>query len=154
MKKENKLNIISMISRERDLLFYKLWTFFMVSSIFITRSCAADLDQNPSLDQLSGILGRVFNTLVYASGVVLVAMIAYGIIKSSMAAGDPRGLEGAKQTWTYAVYGFFVIVLFFSIFLIITRALGISSLSSPGSILRNIFGSINSLLSVPNPQSN
>ncbi|MFZ2664125.1 MAG: hypothetical protein WAX66_02080 [Patescibacteria group bacterium] len=149
MDKRNKLNLI-VSSNGKFSLPCALWTIFFVSNLFITKSFAADLDNNPSLDQLSGIAGRIFNALIYASGAVLVAMVAYGVIKASLAAGDPRGLEGAKQTWTYAIYGFFIIILFFAIFLIIARVLGINSITSPGSVLNNIFDAINDLLSVPN----
>ncbi len=61
-----------------------------------------------------------------------------------MATGDPRGLEGAKQTWTYAVYGFFVVVGFTAIIMIIGKLLGINL--SPSGFLGNVSGALNSLI--------
>jgi len=148
MKKDKKLSPIVIHGKISSLL-PSLMTFLFTAELFILKVFAADLDNNPSLDQINGIIGRIFNTLVYASGGVLVALIAYGVIKASLATGDPRGLEGAQQTWTYAVYGFFVIVLFFSIFIIVAKIFGITSITSPSSVLGNIFGALNDLLDVP-----
>lgn len=105
--------------------------------------------ENPSLSQMGVIIGRIFNTALYAAGAALVAMIAHGVWKSAMAVGDPRALEGAKQTWTYALYGFFVIVLFFVLFMIITGWFGITSLPNPGMFITNMFSAIEELVSVP-----
>ena len=98
----------------------------------------------PELSSIVAILGRILNIAVGVAGIALVVMIAYGVIKSSLATGDPRGLEGAKATWTYALYGFFIVVAFFALFLIISRFVG--SNLSPNSLLGNVASGINSLL--------
>ncbi len=87
-------------------------------------------------------------------------MIAYGIIKGSLAAGDPRGLEGAKGTWTYAVYGFLIVVLSFVIVSIIRTFLGLQGTFDLQEFFDKILEAMNSLVDlststsdsgVPNP---
>lgn len=100
----------------------------------------------PTLDQIGPVLTRILNILIVAAGGVLVIMIAYGIWKSSLAAGDPRGLEGAKNTWTYALYGFFVVVGVFALTMIIEGVIGVS----PGDgIIGKLVEAINELLNIP-----
>ena len=88
-------------------------------------------------------------------GGALVIMIAYGIIKASLATGDPRGLEGAKSTWSYALFGFFVIVLSWFLILFIRRLLGMSAGSdlSPGGFIDDIKTEIQSLIEVGHSSS-
>jgi len=102
-----------------------------------------------TIGEAQPILENAFNIFVYVAAIVMVAMIAFGVWKSSMAIGDPRGLESAKQTWTYALFGFMVIVLFFVIFNIVARLFGVTSLGGPRSILGKVFEAIESLISVP-----
>jgi hypothetical protein len=121
-------------------LVFVLTQLFMGSFVV----CFAALSDPPELSSLVDIARRTLNIAVMVSGIVLVAIIAYGVWKSSMATGDPRGLEGAKQTWTYALYGFLIVVAFFSIFIIITSALGITL--SPGALLTGVSGALNALI--------
>jgi len=101
-------------------------------------------DDPPALSSIFSIIANILSVAVTVAGLVLVVMIAYGVWKSSMATGDPRGLEGAKQTWTYAVYGFFVVVGFTAIIMIIGKLLGINL--SPSGFLGNVSGAVNSLI--------
>jgi hypothetical protein len=124
---------------------------FLTNLIFICaffNSYASDLD-DPSLDTLKNVLGNTFNIVVSLVGLVLVAVLAFGIWKSSMSLGDPRGLEGAKQTWTYALFGFMVIVLFFVIFYTILGFLGIGNSLTPKILLDKLFEALQELLDVP-----
>jgi hypothetical protein len=107
------------------------------------------MDTEPSLSQLGEIFGRIFNTALFVAGGVLVVMIAYGAWKSAMATGDPRGLESAKQTWSYALYGFIVVVIFFALFLIITNIFGIKSFYTPDIFIKNAFSAIEELVTLP-----
>ncbi len=124
---------------------FMLGFFFRCTTVF----AEADLDTDPSLSLLQSILENTFNIVVIAVGGVLVAVVAYGIWKSSLSLGDPRGLEGAKQTWTYALYGFMVIILFFVVFTIVTGFFGVSSLGNPKNILGEVFKAINELIGIP-----
>lgn len=134
MKTKNKLLLSSFL-------------FLLCSVFFSLKSTYAEIDPPSLEEEAQPIIERVFNIAFISVGIVLVAVAAYGIIKSSLAAGDPRGLEGAKQTWTYAIYGFAVIVLFFAIFAIAQRLLGIPVLT-PKELLDNVFDAITSLVTV------
>lgn len=107
----------------------------------------------PSFGELRGILSRVIGLFFAASAAVLIIMIAYGIIKGSLAAGDPRGLEGARGTWTYAIYGFLIIVLSMLIVAIIRGRLGLSGTFNFGLFFDNIFDAIDSLVNISQSNS-
>jgi len=79
----------------------------------------------PSVQDIPNVMKSVVSMLLAASVVVLIIIIAYGLIKASLASGDPRGVEGAKSTWTYAIYGFFIVFFSFVIYSIILEVLGI-----------------------------
>ena len=124
--------------------------FLFFTSVSVSLAAAMDFGPDPhSLDQLRGVIENVFNIFFSVAAGVLLAMIAIGVWKSSMAIGNPQGLEAAKSTWTYALYGFLVIVLFFVLFKIIASFFGISSLTSPGAFLDRIFEAIEALINVP-----
>jgi len=100
--------------------------------------------EDPQLTDIFTIVGNIFNILVMAAGGVLVVMIAYGAVKASMALGDPRQLQGAKDTWTHALLGFFIVVGFFAVFVIMAGFLGITSLS-PANLLNGVMDAIGQL---------
>lgn len=123
----------------------------MLMLFYITRYVAAAVDDVPTLGEMEPIITRIINVSMISAGAVLVAMIGYGVWKSSLATGDPRGLEGAKSTWTYAIYGFFIIAGAIAILLIIQGIVGISSGSTSG-LVTSLFGAINELLNItPTP---
>jgi len=84
---------------------------------------AVDMD-NPTWDNFGTILIRIMNWVVYLVGIVFVVVIAYGAWKASTALGDPRGLDSAKSTWTYALFGVIIIAGFFAIFTIVSGFFG------------------------------
>jgi hypothetical protein len=56
-----------------------------------------------------------------------------------MALGDPRKLQGARQTLTYAVFGFGIIMFFFAGVYFILRALGVDvTFADPNQIFDQI----------------
>ncbi len=99
----------------------------------------------PTMEEAQSVIERIFNIVVLSAVGVFVAVVAYGIWKSSLSLGDPRGLEGAKQTWTYALYGFAVVVLFWAIFKIAQEFLGIPVIT-PKTLLDEVFSALQSLV--------
>jgi hypothetical protein len=83
-------------------------------------------DSPPQLHQIVCPVARVFNLLLFAAGVVLVVMLAYGGIKISSALGDPKGFEAGKQTLTYAIIGVACVLGVFVILNIVMSLLGIN----------------------------
>ena len=114
---------------------------------FFSRSLYAADSSPPSIEgDLVPIILNIVGLFLAASAAFLIIMIGYGIIKGSLAAGDPRGLEGAKSTWTYAVYGFLVVVLSMVIVSIIIKKLELSGEFGFGALLDGIIDSIKSLV--------
>lgn len=72
---------------------------------------------------------RILNLGLYASGIALAIFIGYGAIKMSLALGDPKGLQGASKTWTFALIGFFIIVGSIFIISVTAKLFGNTSLS-------------------------
>lgn len=123
---------------------YFIFFFLLFSKYFIVY---AALDgQPPSLNDLKEILSRIVGLFLAASAAALIIMVGYGIIKGSLAAGDPRALEGAKGTWSYAVFGFFIVILSITLVNIIRKVLGIEGSFVFAGFLDNIVGAFNALV--------
>ncbi|OGC72587.1 hypothetical protein A2414_02420 [candidate division WWE3 bacterium RIFOXYC1_FULL_42_13] len=84
---------------------------------------AGDIDE-PTLGQARPLLINIMNWLVFLIGVVFVVVVAYGAWKASTATGDPRGLDSAKSTWSYAIFGLLVVAGFFALYTIISGLFG------------------------------
>lgn len=112
--------------RSIDLKKQILYFIFLFNLFGLTVCKAESIEEPPSVNELPGIISTIVGIFLSASIVILVIIIAYGVIKASLASGDPRGLEGAKSTWTYAVYGFIIVFFSFVIYSIILKVLGIS----------------------------
>ncbi len=83
--------------------------------------------------------GAINLGLIFVGG-MLIVFILYGAIKAVQAQGDPKMLEGAKQTWTWAIFGALIILVAITGVTIIYRILG-----SPLGPL-DILGKLNSAL--------
>jgi len=112
------------------------------------------LENPPSLGGLQGIAEGVVGLFLAASAAILVIMLAYSIIKGSLAAGNPEGLEGAKGTITYAIYGFLIIVFVFSLiyYVIIPTVSGVST-PGFGGLLDEVFSAIDELVNLSTEES-
>lgn len=126
----------------------KYITVILFATFFRRPLYAAD-SSPPSIEgDLVPIILNIVGLFLAASAAFLIIMIGYGIIKGSLAAGDPRGLEGAKSTWTYAVYGFLVVVLSMVIVSIIIKKLELGGEFGFGALLDGIVKSIESLVEI------
>lgn len=138
-------SILKHIKYHKNFIF--IYVFLIQSSVL----SFAEEGEPPSLTSLSSILSRIVGLFLAASAAALIIMVGYGIIKGSLAAGDPRGLEGAKSTWTYALYGFLIVVLSMVILALIRKILGLSTGSEEfgfKTFLDKIFDSIEELVGV------
>jgi len=114
--------------------------------------CVSD-DPNypaPLPSQIFCPLIKVVNFGLIFVGVVLIIMIILGAIKMATALGDPKGLQGANLTWTYAVIGTFIVLGSFTLIFILNNVfgLGISILGGddPGGIFTKIQSNFDRLL--------
>ena len=67
------------------------------------------------LKDLQGIFSNVVGVALAFAGIVLFIMLIVGGFKFITAGGDPKGIEGAKKTLTYAIAGIVLIALSFLI---------------------------------------
>lgn len=79
---------------------------------------------DPNLLGLICVIVRLLNVFVLSVGAIFVMFVFISAIKYGLAQGDPKALQGAKQTLTLAIIGMLVVI---GVFTILT-------------ILRNIFG--------------
>lgn len=68
---------------------------------------------------------RYLNIILFASAAVFVMMVFATAIKYSLAQGDPKALQGAKGTLTWAIVGFIVIIGVFTMLIIFKNVLGL-----------------------------
>lgn len=67
------------------------------------------------LSNLQDVFSRVIEVALSFAGIVLFIMLIVGGFKYITAGGDPKGIEGAKKTLTYAIAGIVLIALSFLI---------------------------------------
>lgn len=82
----------------------------------------------PSLGCLADVIVNIINLLFAFLGTVTVLIIIFGAIKFVVSSGDPKAIETAKKTITYAIIGAIVVLL---AFLIINAFYTILGLPSP-----------------------
>lgn len=70
----------------------------------------------PALSGLNTIFSNVVEVALWFGGIILFIMLLVGGFKYITSGGDPKSLEGAKRTLTFAIIGF---VLLASAFLIL-----------------------------------
>ena len=63
------------------------------------------------LSDLEKVFGNVVNVALGFAGIVLFFMLIIGGFKYITAGGDPKGIEGARKTLTYAIAGMVLIAL-------------------------------------------
>lgn len=73
-------------------------------------------DQVVTLKWFEALFGNVIGVALALSGIVLFVMLIVGGFKYITAGGDPKGIESAKKTLTYAIAG---VVLTAAAFLIL-----------------------------------
>ncbi len=93
--------------------------------------CETDASPSPSLvtddNSILGILDvvkRIINLFILSAGVVFVALIIISAYKFVASQGDPKAMQGAKNTITYAVIGFILVIGVYVILNIVIGVLG------------------------------
>lgn len=81
----------------------------------------------PSLGCLSQIVVSVINYLFMFVTAVTIIFLLFGAFKFVISRGDPKALQSARGTMTYAIVGMIIIFFSFAIVQIITQMLGLPS---------------------------
>ena len=67
------------------------------------------------LSDLNKVFENVVNVALAFAGIVLFVMLIIGGFRYITAGGDPKGIEGAKKTLTYAIAGIVLVAVSFLI---------------------------------------
>ena len=106
-----------------------------------TKACAEletqTWDSPPSPMAIICPIARLLNVFIFASAAIFVMLILVSSVKYGMAQGDPKAMQGAKQTLTTAVIGFIVIIGAFTILAILRGVLGLKN-----NLLLDPFGAL------------
>ncbi|OGC39070.1 hypothetical protein A3K42_00680 [candidate division WWE3 bacterium RBG_13_37_7] len=120
------------------LTFFILLLSLNLTPISWALDCSGGISDDMKSTSLATIVcpvARGLNVLIWASGVIFAIFIVYSAIKLSMAAGDPKGFDAAKNTLMYAIIGFGIVLGFFVIFQLASGIFGLSgTFSDPTGI--------------------
>ena len=81
------------------------------------------------IHQLVDIFIRIISALLAVAGVFAVILIVIGGIRMILSMGDPKAMQSARGTVTFAIIGLIIILLSVAIVLIIGNFLGVSLLN-------------------------
>ena len=117
------------------------------SATTVAGACASVNLDNPSPIAIVCPFVRLLNIAVLSVGAVFLGMVVYGGIKLSLSLGDPKGYQGAQQTWFWAVVGLKVVLGFFTILVIVDNIFGLGLMTNgPIGIFDNLVTGISDLL--------
>lgn len=79
----------------------------------------------PSLGCLTQVIVNVIQILLMFLGVIAILFIFYAALRFILSRGDPKAIQNAQKTLTYAVLGTILIVLAYAIISIFTSSFGL-----------------------------
>ncbi len=79
----------------------------------------------PAIRDLETVFGNVIKSALALAGIVLFVMIVIGAVKYITSAGDPKAVDSAQKTLTYAIGGLLVVILSYLVLVLITRFTGV-----------------------------
>jgi hypothetical protein len=140
-------------------IFYQLALFSFVAFSLVSRFALAydcegilrpDLEEGnaPSPVAIVCVVGRLLNIALLFVGLVFIAVIAFSAWKLSLAFGDPKGFQGARNTWTYAVLGGLIVVGVFAVSLILANFFGIPGIITPQFLVERLETGLIDLMSI------
>jgi len=78
-----------------------------------------------TIQDLEIIFGNVVKVALGFAGIVLFVLLIVGGMKYITSGGDPKAVEGAQKTITYAIAGLILILLSFLILVLIKQITGV-----------------------------
>jgi hypothetical protein len=79
-----------------------------------------------TIENLGCVFQRVIGYLLGFAGIALFIMLLFGGFKFITSGGDPKAVEEAKKTLTYAIAGLVVILISYLILLLISNITGVN----------------------------
>ncbi len=113
----------------------KIIPFILFSTLFATQPVYAATAGTMSIVDILDPIIRLLNLITGAASFVFLAMLFYSAYKYAIAQGDPKGLMGAKETLTHAIFGFIIAIGSFAIINWVSNLLGLNTavLNDPSS---------------------
>ena len=90
------------------------------------------VNEVPTLRCLPAVFQNVVTAALVFAGVVAVIIVVISGIKFITSSGDPKQVEGAKHTMTYAIIGLVIILLSFFIIRVIAALTGANCITMFG----------------------
>ncbi len=90
------------------------------------KDCLVGKEQVATLKCIPDVFGNLITAALVFAGVVAVIFIIVAGYKYLTSGGDPKKLEGAQKTLTFAIIGLFLIVFSFFIINMISYVTGVS----------------------------
>lgn len=89
-------------------------------------------DKVATLQCVPIVLGNIINAALIFSGLVALIFIILSGIKLVTSGGDPKQVEGARKTMTWAIIGLVIIFTSFLIINVISHVTGVSCITTLG----------------------
>lgn len=83
-----------------------------------------NVDGIATLRGLEGIFQNIINALLAVAGILLFIMLITGGVKFITSGGDPKSLESAKKTLTYALIGVVLVAMGYLVLVLISDITG------------------------------
>lgn len=84
------------------------------------------MDDIAKLSDLEGIFSNIVEIVLGLAGITFFILLLSSGFKFITSGGDPKALEGAKKTLTYAIGGLIAIILSYLILLLIQELTGVN----------------------------
>ena len=95
---------------------------------FIVQAALKDPEKPAEFSDLETIFANVLAAALGLAGIVLFVTLVMGGFSYLTAGGDPKKLEGAKGTITYAIYGIIFVALAYLFLRLIAIFTGVTSI--------------------------
>ena len=83
------------------------------------------MDNPATLQDLEGVFSNVIKIILGIAGITFFILLLSSGFKFITSGGDPKALEGAKKTLTYAIGGLILIIVSYLILLLIKEITGV-----------------------------
>jgi hypothetical protein len=106
-------------------IYSKIIFTILINSILVRNAFAAASDPAPSICDLEGVILNLISISGTLLGFAFFAMVVYGGIRYLFSGGDPKAVQAAKGTLTWAIIGLAIYALSFTILLLIKSFTGV-----------------------------
>lgn len=88
------------------------------------------MDEPANFSQLQNVLENAVGAIIALAGIILFIMLLLGGIKYITSGGEPKAVESARHTLTYAIGGLVLVLLSYLILYIIGQVTGATNITN------------------------